>query len=79
MDTKIMSEIGVYTAIFGERSTFNPPTGNDFDMTVYTDKTDIQESERVRVKRIPLPVPGDPVRSARFIKMNPPGTPQTTT
>lgn len=66
-----MSEIGVYTALFGDRSCFNPPTGTDFHMTVYTDKTDIQESDRVRVMQIPMPVPGDPVRSARFVKMNP--------
>lgn len=62
------ARVAAYTAIFGARDPFNEPPG-DFEFVLFTDKP--PERTRATVVRCPPPVPGDPVRSARKVKLLP--------
>lgn len=61
-----MKRLAVYTAIFGAKDCFKEPASGDFDFVLFTDAP--PPSTRVIVKRYPLLVSHDPIRSARMVK-----------
>lgn len=60
----------VYTALFGDRDVMRPPERIDgFDWRFVTDNENCQRWDDTIVT--PMPIPGDPRRSARLIKIMP--------
>ncbi len=65
-----MTDVVLYTAIFGGRDSFSAPPEIPYDLRVFTDDRVLAERES-RAIYTPLLVPGDPVRSARLVKSMP--------
>lgn len=69
---KRLKRLLVYTAVFGGRDPIRlPPADADFDFAAFTD----QPAGDPRVVQVQPPVPGDPRRSSRAIKILLPETP----
>lgn len=64
-----MPDLLVYSAIFAGRDLVEIPKHDDFDFKLITD--DEKYSCHTDVVVIPLPIPNDPRRSARFLKIMP--------
>ena len=64
-----MSDLLVYSAIFAGRDLVEIPRHDGFDFKLITD--DEKFSCHTDVVVIPLPIPKDPRRSARFLKIMP--------
>jgi TOD1/MUCI70, glycosyltransferase-like domain len=64
-----MSDVLVYTAIFGRRDRLKPQQENGFDWKAITDEQESAGHNGVRV--VALPLAGDPRRSARLVKIMP--------
>jgi len=63
-----MSEILVYTAVFGGRDVIKVPRQDGFDFRVVTDDVEVDRGIAVVTS---LPVANDPRRSARLVKLMP--------
>lgn len=68
-----MNRIAVYTAIFGDRDTYKipPQLGKNYAFFFFTDNPPKDTPPWVTVISMELPIPGDPVRSSKFIKIRP--------
>lgn len=67
--SKARERIAVFTAIFGAKDDLHDPKvfSSDVDFICFTDQP--LRSRVWQVRRIPPPVPGDPTRSARRVKI----------
>lgn len=65
-----MSDVVVYTAIYGSRDSFRAPPPLPFDFRIFTDDPQLAKREP-RATLLPLLSPKDPIRSARMVKAMP--------
>lgn len=65
-----MSDVVVYTAIFGDRDSFRPPPDLPYDFRIFTDSKEFSTKEP-RAIYTPFLVPGDLARSVRVVKSMP--------
>lgn len=68
-----MSRLAVYTALFGDRDIFKAPrlSLKDFHFFLFTDQSFEGVPPDVTVIHMESPIPGDPVRSSKYLKLRP--------
>ncbi len=68
-----MNRIAVYTAIFGDRDTYKipPQLGKNYAFFLFTDNPPKDAPPWVTVIPMKPPIPGDPIRSSKCVKLRP--------
>jgi len=68
-----MNKFAVYTALFGDRDAFKAPLSplEDCDLFLFIDQSFSGVPDCVTVVHMDPPIPGDPVRSSKHLKIRP--------